>query len=234
MDETTPGTKPLRKTANKIKDIMDTYLKNDNMKTIPITDNENVANNQPNEPVTIVDEVIVSEDISNKEYEIIIEDYKNAVDALNKNNEEIAKERDELKEQLVRKAAELENIRRRSLKEKQEMIDYANERLLFKMLELLDDINNAYNASLNSKDYDALFKGVELIKNKAFKLFEESGVKPLESSVGKEFNVDYHEAMMRMPSDLPENYVVQEYQSGYMLNEKVLRHARVITSAGSN
>lgn len=234
MDEMTPNSKPLRKTANKIKDIMDTYLKNDNMKNIPITDNEITANNQTNEIVSPIEDNVATEEINNKDYENLIDDYKIAVDTLNKNIEDVTKERDDLKEQLIRKAAELENIRRRSLKEKQEMIDYANERLLFKMLELLDDINNAYNASLNSKDFDALFKGVELIKNKAFKMFEESGVKPMESSVGKEFNVDYHEAMMRMPSDLPENYVVQEFQNGYMLNEKVLRHARVITSAGSN
>ena len=224
--------KPLRKSSNKIKDLMDTYLKNDGAKNIPITDSESEKNTNVNEQ-TQNDEINMRhEDMDSNDYEKMIEDYKDAVETLNNQLEEITKEKDELKEQLVRKAAELENIRRRSLKEKQEMIDYANERLLSKMIELLDDINNAYNATLTSNDYDALLKGVEMIRNKTIKLFEDAGVKPIESFVGKEFNVDYHEAMMRMPSELPENYVVQEIQSGYMLNDKVLRHTKVITSGG--
>ncbi len=211
---------------------MDTYLKNDGAKNIPITDSEPEKNTNVNEQTQNEDNNMRHEDMDSNDYEKMIEDYKDAVETLNNQLEEITKEKDDLKEQLVRKAAELENIRRRSLKEKQDMIDYANERLLSKMIELLDDINNAYNATLSSNDYDALLKGVEMIRNKAIKLFEDAGVKPIESFVGKEFNVDYHEAMMRMPSELPENYVVQEIQSGYMLNDKVLRHTKVITSGG--
>lgn len=234
-DSTANSKKPLRPSSNKIKDLVDTYLKNDSGKNIPIKDlelDDNHHNTQKNEKN--VEEIAeTTNDFDLKDYQKMLDDYKEAVDVLNKQLEDISKEKDEIKEQLVRKAAELENIRRRSLKEKQDMIDYANERLLFKMLDTLDDINNAYNASISSNDFEALKKGVELMKNKAIKLFDEAGVKQIESYVGKEFDVNFHEALMKMPSDLPENFVVQEIQNGYMLNEKVLRHTKVITSAGS-
>ncbi len=233
MDEMASGqTKPLRKSSNKIKDLMDTYLKNDNSKNIPITDSESENNLTNNDTIQSENINLGQEELDSKDFEKMIDDYKDAVDTLNTQLEVVTKEKDDLKDQLFRKAAELENIRRRGLKEKQEMIDYANERLLSQMIVLLDDINNAYNATQTVHDYDSLMKGVEMIRTKAVKLFEEAGIKQIESYVGKEFDVNFHEALMRMPSELPENFVVQEFQNGYMLNDKVLRHTKVITSSG--
>ena len=227
MDDKQSPQKPLR--FKKEDDIMKTYKKNEE-KVIPISDNEeveNLANDNPQEQTQQ----------SNEKYEDMeaIKSFLSGMPDLfgdSKEVENLTKERDELKEQLVRKAAELENQRKRHLREKQEMLDYANQKLLFKMLELLDDINAAVDSGNNSNDYDALLKGLTMIRQKAHKLFEEAGVKAMPDATGEEFDVNFHEAMMTVPSDLPEGCVVQTFQQGYLLNDKVLRHARVMTSSG--
>lgn len=214
--------KPLKPSFNKEKDLFNAYKKNEE-RVIPITEDD--ASLGSGEEIVNVENMFDTSSDANEELhgEIAI---------LNTQLDDLTKERDELKEQLIRKAAEFENQRKRHLKEKQEMLDYANERLLFRMIELLDDLNSAVTAGNQSTDYTALLTGLEMIRNKAFKLFEEAGVKMMEDQVGKEFDVNYHEAMMMTPSELPEGAIVQTLQNGYFINEKVLRHARVITSAG--
>lgn len=180
--------------------------------------------------IEIEDNNEIEDNISdNKEQDSADNDVEAIVNQLN----DLEKERDELKDQLMRKAAELENVRRRTQREKQDLISYANERLLHKLVEILDDMEKAVDAGRDNDDYKALYQGIELIKSKSFKLFEEAGVKPMEELVGSEFNVDFHEALMHIPSeDIPEGHIVQVVQNGYILHDKVLRHAKVITSAG--
>lgn len=138
----------------------------------------------------------------------------------------------ELKDQLLRKTAELDNVIKRTAKEKIDLIDYANEKLIIKLLSIVDDISNAVDAGKKSTDFDSLLKGVELISNKMTKLLEEEGVRQIESYVGKPFDVNLHEAMMSMPSEAEEGTVLQELLTGFELRGKVIRHAKVITSAG--
>ena len=148
--------------------------------------------------------------------------------------EQIERERDELKETVLRKTAEFENFRRRTLKEKQEIIDYGNEHLIMKMLPVVDDLHAALDAAKKNVDYEGFLKGVEMIYSKALKTFEEAGVCPIPSVTGELFNVDMHEALAHIPSpETPEGYIIQEIQRGFKLKEKVIRHSRVITSAGS-
>lgn len=226
--------KPLRPASNKKQDIYNTYLKNEKKRNIPIHDLENdekmkeIEQEQPENSTATIG-IESKEGNADAEFGEMLD----IINDLNKQIESLKSERDELKEQLIRKAAELENVRRRSIREKQEMIDYANERLLFRMLELLDDINSAADASGQSTDYESLAKGIEMIRAKAVKLFDEAGVTRMEDGVGKEFDVNYHEALMMSPSEYPEGAVVQVIQPGYMLKEKVLRHAKVITSSGN-
>ncbi len=132
-----------------------------------------------------------------------------------------------------RKAAEVENIRRRAAAEKAQMADYAAEHIITHMLPVLDDLHAAVESSKTSPDAEALRAGIEMIYHKAMKIFEERGVSVISSGEGEPFNVDVHEALMHMPSpDHPEGHVVQVVQRGYALRDKVLRHAKVITSAG--
>lgn len=213
------GTKPLRTVQNKIKDIYNTYKKNDEGRQIPIT--------SPDDNIDEKEQPALEEEAENLD----AFSHDEVADMLAK-IEQLEKERDEAKEQMIRNAAELENFRRRTMKEKQEIVEYANERLLFKLLEIPDTLTAAIDAAKKSNDFNSLLTGIELTLQKTMKLFEESGVKPIVIEPGIEFNVDLMDALMVMPSDFPEGCVVQTISPGYMINEKVLRHTKVITSSG--
>lgn len=238
MEDKNSGKKPLRSISNKFKDLKDTYMKQEGGRTIPIHDmeNENMKQQEDtknSESSTINEGQQESEQTQQEQTVMDIEDVKRLADDMNNEINQLQKERDDLKDQLLRKAAELENIRQRTIREKQELINYSNEKLLYKMLDLLDNMSNAIEAGKKSDDFDSLLKGMELINNLAKKLFAEEGVKQMENPVGKEFNVDYHDALMAQDSDLPEHYVVHLVQPGYLIKDKVLRHAKVITSTGN-
>ena len=145
----------------------------------------------------------------------------------------VEKERDDYRDQLLRKSAEFENYRRRTQKEKQELIDFANEHLIIKMLPVVDDLHTALESAKKSSDSEGFIKGVEMIYAKAIKIFEDAGVMPINTAPGEPFNVDMHEALAHMPSEeAPEGHILQEIQRGYTLREKVIRHTKVVTSAG--
>lgn len=239
MDEKTgKKRKPLRTPSKKAKDIIDTYLKNEEGRVIPIKEKD--PENKIKSEKSVSDDNIekqLEKEIAEKIKEESIEEEagigNQEVELLVKQLNEIEKERDDLKDRLARKAAELENVRRRTQREKQNLIEFANEKVLLKLLDVLDDTATAIDHGKNSDDYSALLIGVEMINKKTIKLFENEGVKAMENPVGKEFDVDFHEAMMVMPSeDIPEDHIVQVVQTGYMMYDKVLRHAKVITSYG--
>lgn len=146
--------------------------------------------------------------------------------------ESLKKENADLKDKLIRKTAELDNVIKRCEKEKSDMIDYANEKLIIKLLELVDDLGNAVDSGKKSHDPETILIGMEMIYQKAMKLLEDEGVKPLDSSEGKPFDVNLHDAMVSMSSEEPEGIVIQEIQKGYTLRDKVIRHSKVITSSG--
>ncbi len=145
--------------------------------------------------------------------------------------EELQKQIDYYKDLLLRKAAEFENYKRRIEQESANIIKYANEALLLDLLPIVDDIERSLKHGKEKTDYDGLLKGIELIYQKFLKLLENRGVKAFET-VGKEFDVNYHDALMQIPrSDIPPHTVVEEVEKGYLLNDKVLRHAKVVVSA---
>lgn len=229
MDDKSTSHKPLRTTSNKLRDLYATYVKNEES-SLKTNDKQPFHSTDENESNGNDINIEIESKKSDEKKDLSID--SGMVLELVDKFENIVNERDELREQLKRLAAELENFRRRSLREKQEMIDYANERLLYKMLQLIDDISSAIEAGRQSSDIESLLKGIDMINAKALKLFEDAGVVRMENPVGKPFNVDLHDAMMNIPSELPEETVVQEVLPGYMIYNKVLRHAKVITSAG--
>lgn len=210
MSEQEHKQKQRRNVGDKMKDLYNTYVRNEEMAEYETPKTEQMAT-EPAEQ-----EVSSAENISD--------------DTVAR----LTKERDDLREQLVRQVAELDNYRRRSLKEKEELREYANQHLLLKMLPIIDDLHAALDiAAKGNHDAVAFQKGVEMIYHKAVKIFEEAGVRVIEDAVGQPFNVEVHEALAQLPSELPEGHVSQLVQRGYYLREKVLRHAKVITSAGS-
>lgn len=227
--------KPLRQTTNKAKDIFNTYLKHEGGKSIPISSQEEEIQDkeiQKGDKVLNQEEKQAVEQELHKPEQSEIKQLQEEIQILKTTIEQLEKEKKELQEQLLRRVAEFENFRKRTQKEKEDLVKYGNEKLLFSFLEILDDIGNAVQAAKQNSDFNSLLTGLELIWNKARKLFEQAGVVEIENSVGKPFDVELHDALMTVPSELPEGYVVQELQKGYKYFDKVLRHTKVITSSG--
>ncbi len=224
--------KPLRAVSNKIKDLQNTYGKGSHNN--PKNDIEQEHNSKDyQDDLRNNDDKLNIEKERNLELEQEINKLNDKIEFLNDQISAMSKEKDDFKEQLIRKAAEFENFRRRTIEEKKEIIEFANEKLLAKMIEIMDDINSATDAGKTTVDIEAMNKGLDMINNKTKRIFEEVGVKKMEINLGDMFDVNYHEALMAMKSDFPEGSIVQVIQPGYLLNDKVLRYAKVATSNGN-
>lgn len=140
--------------------------------------------------------------------------------------EKAQKEVEELKKQLLYKTAEFENYRKRTLKEKAELILNGGENTIAAILPVLDDFERAI--ADKSEDPEAIKEGVQMIFNKFTKTLEGLGVKKIETA-DKDFDVDYHEAIAMVPGmgDDKKGKVIDCVQTGYTLNDKVIRHAKV-------
>jgi molecular chaperone GrpE len=136
-----------------------------------------------------------------------------------------------LRDQLLRKAAEFENYKRRSEGEFLALTKTANEGMLLSLLPVLDDLNRSLASGRDPQSHEAFFAGVEMIRAKFLKILEKHGVVPFPST-GKPFDVGFHDALMQLPrEDVAPGTVIQEVDPGYLLHDKVLRHAKVIVSA---
>lgn len=134
----------------------------------------------------------------------------------------------ELKDQYLRKVAEFDNYRKRTLKEKTELILNGGEKVITSILPILDDFERAEDNISKATDLDALKEGVELIFQKLLKVLEAQGLKKIETHE-TDFNTDFHEAIAMVPAANEEQKgkVVDCVQTGYTLNDKVIRHAKV-------
>lgn len=131
----------------------------------------------------------------------------------------------QLKDQLLRKIAEFDNYRKRTIKEKEELRQNGGEKAVEAILPVLDDFERALKDK--SEDPDAIRAGVEMIYNKFIKVLGGLGVKKIDTD-NIDFNVDFHEAIAMVPGlDNYKGKVIDCVQNGYMMNEKVIRHAKV-------
>ena len=133
---------------------------------------------------------------------------------------------EELKKQALYKQAEFENFRKRTLKEKADLILAGGEKTITAILPVLDDFERAL--ADKSDDPNVIREGMQLIFNKFYKSLEQLGVKKIETD-GADFNVDYHESIALVPGLGEENKgkVIDCIQTGYTLNDKVIRFAKV-------
>lgn len=126
--------------------------------------------------------------------------------------------------------ADFDNYRKRTLKEKQELLKNGAERAMLELLPVVDDFERAISAMNNGNgDAEAMKEGIMLIYNKFIKYLEHNNVKAIEST-GNDFDTDLHEAITMFPAPSPElkGKVVDTTLKGYMINDKVLRHAKVV------
>ncbi|HDQ13732.1 MAG TPA: nucleotide exchange factor GrpE [Sediminispirochaeta sp.] len=137
-------------------------------------------------------------------------------------------ENSELKNQYLRKQADFENFRKRMQREKMDAIKYANSDLLQDLVPIIDDFERAIKSSEESRDFESFHSGIKLIEHQFTNMLDRKyGLKRIES-VGQEFDPQKHEAInMEESSEVETQTVVEDYQKGYFLNDRVLRHAKV-------
>ena len=134
----------------------------------------------------------------------------------------------EEKDRYLRLAAEFDNYRKRTLKEKAELIKNGGEKTLTAILPVLDDFERALKNMEATEETRAMKEGVELIFNKFNKVLEQEGLQKIETE-GQAFDVDFHEAiaLIPAPSEDLKGKILDCVQTGYKLNDKVIRHAKV-------
>lgn len=144
--------------------------------------------------------------------------------------EELMKQEiDQLNDKYIRLFAEFDNYKRRTAKERLDLMGSANKETVVSMLPVLDDFERGFKAFENANDVSALKEGVELIFTKFKNIMVSKGVKPMES-IGQPFNIDFHEAITNIPAPSEElkGKVIDEVEKGYFLNDKVVRFAKVV------
>ena len=149
---------------------------------------------------------------------------------------ECSKQKQEYFDKLLRLHAEFENFKKRNIKEKQQFLKFANESLIYELINILDNFERAFESANKMDDFKSLHQGVEMILKQIHQLLEKNGVKKVEC-VGKTFDPAEQEAIAHIETDkYPEHTVVEEVQKGYLLEERLIRPAvvKVAKKPGGN
>ena len=185
------------------------------------------TNNTTNESEKPTQNIETEENVQSAatEEQVTDEEKTSDADKLAAAEEEIAT----LKDKYLRQVAEFDNYRKRTLKEKVELIQNGGEKVLSALLPVLDDLDRALDNINKSDDVATLKEGVELIIDKMYKTLASQGLKKMET-IGQEFDTDFHEAVALIPAteEVQKNHVMDCVQAGYLLGEKVIRHAKVV------
>ncbi len=157
-----------------------------------------------------------------------MEDGRRNGDVLEAKIAEVEQTLETTRDQLLRRTAELENMRRRHQQEREQLIFEANKRLILDLLGIVDDLERTIQHASESKD--PMTQGIELIYKSFLKTLERYGVHPMQT-VGEPFDPMKHDALLEEPrDDIAAGLVTREIQRGYLLNENILRHAKVFVS----
>lgn len=154
---------------------------------------------------------------------------------LKEKTDKLEKEVADYKDRLVRKMAEFENYKRRTENDQVNLLTYAAESFIVKILPVYDDLERSLQHIDDEKNIDAVKEGLKMVFNKFGKILDEQGVKKIEAK-GKPFDHNFHEALMQQKVEGVEPHtVIEEVEPGYMYKDKVIRHTKVIVSDdGSN
>ncbi|MBR1500141.1 MAG: nucleotide exchange factor GrpE [Bacteroidaceae bacterium] len=187
--------------------------------------NQEQEDAQQTSPQTEPNEQNESEEEKNAETSEPAAEEKTIEEQLEAANKEIAS----LKDQLLRKIAEFDNYRKRTIKEKTDLILNGGEKTITTILPVIDDMERALKNMQQAEDVSAVVEGVELIYKKFMDILGKQGVSVIDTKEA-DFDVDLHEAIAQIPAPTPElkGKVMDCTLTGYKLNEKVIRHAQVV------
>lgn len=183
---------------------------------------KNLEEKEPKEQETAQEAAATTEEES-KEPEL------SEVEKLAKDLEDAKAELEKQKKEYLFLLAEFDNFRKRTLKEKSDLVKNAAEKAMLDILPVVDDFERALQAMHDSSDLESVKEGVDLIYNKFVKYLENNGVKAIESN-NADFNTEFHEAVTTFPAsdESQKGKVIDTVQKGYMINDKVLRHSKVV------
>lgn len=154
---------------------------------------------------------------------------ESTVDKVSEKEEDLLEKLAEMKDKYIRLSAEFDNYRKRTLKEKMDITKYASEDVLVKILPLVDDFERAIKANESSSDEEAIKQGISLIYNKLVEFLTHSGVQEIKA-IDCTFDVDVHDAVAKIPVEDKDKKgkIVDVIQKGYFLQDKVIRHSKVV------
>lgn len=189
-------------------------------------DNQNidVKDNMTEQPIDSSADELCEKDNENNEP---IEETAKLTDEINTLKEQLEKERNDY----LRLMAEFDNYRKRTLREKADLIKSGGENCMKAILPIIDDFERALQAVDNSNDVAALKEGVDMIYHKFVSYLEQNGVKEMET-IGCDFDADKHEAIAQMPTNDPDQKgkIIDCTQKGYTLNDMVIRYPKVVVA----
>ena len=147
--------------------------------------------------------------------------------------DDLQKELNEAKDKYLRLYSEFENFRRRTAKEKLELVGTANEGLMHSLLPILDDLERADKSYSDEMEVKAMKEGVDLIHSKFKNVLEQKGIKKMEIEKGADFDTELHEAITQIPApdETLKGKIIDVIENGYQLNDKVIRFAKVVTGS---
>jgi molecular chaperone GrpE len=218
--------KILKKTLYKITNIISKYRVMDN-KEIPVDGPEKEAKKTTEQPQTEKVENELDENNENVAEESGEELKKQK--GTDDDGEKLASELSEMKDKYLRLYAEFDNYRKRTMREREELIKTAAESAIKSVLSTLDDLERAIKAAKSSNEESTILEGIMLIYEKMFKTLEQQGLKVMDSD-GQDFNPDLHEALTKIPvpSDDLKGKVIETIEKGYYLRDKIIRYAKVV------
>ena len=155
--------------------------------------------------------------------------FDNSVEGVDSEVTGLQKQVNELKDKYLRLSADFDNFRKRSAKERLELIQTASKDVIASLLTVLDDSERAEKQMLATQDIEAIKEGEKLVFNKLRSTLQSRGLKAMES-VGKDFNPEFHEAITEIPApnEALKGKVLDEVEKGYYLNDKIIRFAKVV------
>lgn len=206
-----------KKNSNEIKIERNTEEKYEGMDEIPAAETEPAAQTAEAGPAN---------DTASAEMEKLSAAVKELTDKISA----LEQENLDLKEKVLRKAAEFENYKRRTEKEKFEIAEFAAMPLVKKVLSVYDDLERSLVHIADSANVDAIKEGLNLVVSKFSKMLEEEKIKKIDAK-GKPFDFNFHEALLQQKAEGVEPHTVLEVvEAGYTYRDKVIRHAKVIVS----
>lgn len=173
-------------------------------------------------------EEIVNEELKNNSEQTTEETNSSEAESEKEHSEE--NKFNELNDKYLRLYSEFENYRKRTAKEKLELIGTASEGIMKDLLPIVDDFERAIQSNENSEDIIAIKEGIKLVSQKFKSILTHKGLKDIDVAQGTEFNVDFHEAITKIPAPTEDlkGKIVDVVEKGYMLQEKVIRYPKVV------